>query len=142
MPFNETLKQLRLQRNLTQEELGKATGLSKSTIGMYESGKRKPNFEILEIFADYFNTDMNNLIGKESIGINTTELTPKNQRDIQKRLNEILSDLNSDAALTFYNGDDPLDEETLALLKASLENSITVAKLKAKKKFTPKKYQR
>ena len=37
---------------------------------------------------------------------------------------------------------EPLDDETRELLKASLENSIRIAKINAKQKFTPKKYRK
>ena len=65
MSFNETLKKLRTEKKITQEELAQATGLSRSAIGMYESGSREPNFETLEVFADFFNVDMNTLLDKE-----------------------------------------------------------------------------
>ena len=32
---------------------------------MYENGEREPSFELLEIIADYFNVDMNYLLGKK-----------------------------------------------------------------------------
>ena len=37
---------------------------------------------------------------------------------------------------------EPLGDETRELLKASLENSIRIAKINAKQKFTPKKYRK
>lgn len=43
-------------------------GISKSTISMYENGNREPNFETLECIADYFNVDMNFLLGREPSG--------------------------------------------------------------------------
>lgn len=61
MAFADTLKRLRLSKGLTQEELANGTGLAKSSISMYESGRRKPSFEVLETFADFFNVDMNTL---------------------------------------------------------------------------------
>lgn len=64
MAFNDVLKKLRNARGITQEDVAKDTGLSKSTISMYESGNRKPSFEVLELFADYFNVDMNTLTEK------------------------------------------------------------------------------
>ncbi|WP_319403177.1 helix-turn-helix transcriptional regulator [uncultured Anaeromusa sp.] len=67
MAFNERIKTLRLEKNLTQDELAKATGLSRSAIGMYESGSREPNFETLEVLADFFNVDMNYLLGRSEI---------------------------------------------------------------------------
>ena len=64
MSFHNRLKELRRQRNLTQSELSKATKLSQSAIAMYESGKREPKIEVLELLADYFNVDMNYITGK------------------------------------------------------------------------------
>lgn len=61
MAFGDTLKELRLKSGLTQEDVAKGTGLSKSSISMYELGNRKPSFEVLEAIADFFNVDMNTL---------------------------------------------------------------------------------
>ena len=52
----------------------------------------------------------------------------KDERDIQKRLQSILDDLDSNAALSFYNIDQEMDEDTKNLLRISLENSIRLAK--------------
>lgn len=66
MAFNTVLKSLRIKKDMTQEDLARATGLTKSAIGMYEAGLREPKFEVLEIFADYFNVDMNTLLDKKT----------------------------------------------------------------------------
>lgn len=58
------LKSLRIKENLTQEELANKMNISRSTIGMYEQGKRTPPPDVLELFADYFNVDMNYITGK------------------------------------------------------------------------------
>lgn len=67
MEFKDILKSLRTEKGLSQTDLAKITGLTRSAIGMYEVGKREPNFETLEILADFFNVDMNTLLGKNSI---------------------------------------------------------------------------
>ena len=72
--FNEVLKFLRTSRNVTQSELAKVIGVRPSTIGMYESGDREPNFEIEEKIADYFNVSLDLLRGK-------TGMDPKTQVD-------------------------------------------------------------
>ncbi|MBS4933613.1 MAG: helix-turn-helix transcriptional regulator [Clostridiales bacterium] len=59
------LKYLRLRENLSQSELAEKLGVAKSTISMYEVGKREPDFETLEAIADLFNVDMNFLLGKD-----------------------------------------------------------------------------
>lgn len=65
MKFQESLKQLRIEKGLTQAELADALKISRSTIGMYEQGKRKPDFETLEVIADYFNVKMSVLLDGE-----------------------------------------------------------------------------
>lgn len=56
--YANKLRQLRKHRGLTQRELAEKLGLGKSAIGMYESGKRTPEFETLEAICDYFNVNM------------------------------------------------------------------------------------
>lgn len=65
--FSDNLKRLRKEINFTQEELAKALNVTKSRINMYERGEREPNFEMLESIADYFNVDMNYLLGKTDV---------------------------------------------------------------------------
>jgi len=64
MTFATKLRELRLSRKMTQESLAQAIKLQKSTISMYENGKREPGYEILEAIADTFNVDMNALLDK------------------------------------------------------------------------------
>ena len=73
MTFSERLKQLRTERKLTQEMLSKESGLTKSSIAMYETGKRKPKIEVLERLADFFNVDLDYLVGKSD---RTTVIAP------------------------------------------------------------------
>lgn len=65
--IGQRIKDLRMSRGLTQEQLADILKISKSRIGMYEIGKREPNFEMLEAIADYFNVDMNYLLGKSDV---------------------------------------------------------------------------
>ena len=65
--FGCVLKGLRTENKLTQQELADKLGISFSTISMYERGEREPGLEILEAIADYFNVDMNYLLGKSYI---------------------------------------------------------------------------
>ena len=72
--FSDVLKQLRLKANLSQEELAKHLGCSKSSISMYENGTREPNLETLEAIADYFNVDMNTLTDSKTSAELNSEL--------------------------------------------------------------------
>lgn len=65
--FNIRLKELRTKRGISQQNLADTVDMSKSSINMYERGEREPGIETLEAFADYFNVDLDYLIGKSDI---------------------------------------------------------------------------
>lgn len=62
--FKNIFRQLRISSGLTQVEFSKRIGISRSTIGMYETGAREPDFETLEKIADFFNVDIDYLLGR------------------------------------------------------------------------------
>lgn len=62
--FHFVLKSLRTEKGLTQDELSKILKISRSTVGMYENGSREPDYETLEAIADYFNVDIDFLLGR------------------------------------------------------------------------------
>ena len=79
--FNERLRQLRTAKNLSQFEFAKQIGISKSSVNMYERGEREPNFKMLEVIADYFNVDMDYLLGKTNIPLKNSvesQMLPSN----------------------------------------------------------------
>jgi len=65
--FPKRLKELRTEKDISQEELGLIMSLSKSTISLYESGKREPDYETLKKLADYFGCSTDYLLGKTNI---------------------------------------------------------------------------
>lgn len=66
MEFRNRLKELRSQKGLSQVALAEKLQVSKSIIGAYETGDRKPSYEILELLADFFNVSIDYLTGKEN----------------------------------------------------------------------------
>ena len=65
--LSKRLKELRNSKGLSQQALANEIGISKSSINMYERGEREPSVDTLELFADYYNVDMNYLLGNSSI---------------------------------------------------------------------------
>lgn len=61
--FSDMLVKLRKQDRLTQVEAARRMGITRSALSMYETGQREPDFETLEIIADFYNVDMNTLVG-------------------------------------------------------------------------------
>lgn len=64
--FSDTLLHLRRQAGLSQQALADATGLSRSAVGMYETGKREPDLDTLRLLSEFFGVDMNTLTSPES----------------------------------------------------------------------------
>lgn len=58
------LKKLRLQNNLTLQELAKKVNIVASTISYLENGKRQFTQEHLELLSKFFNCSTDYLLGK------------------------------------------------------------------------------
>lgn len=65
--FGERLRSLRASKNLSQMDFAKQIKVSKSSVNMYERDEREPGFETLERIADYFNVDIDYLLGKSDV---------------------------------------------------------------------------
>lgn len=98
--FPIRLRKLRQQKGISQEVLGNALSVDKSTISLYETGKRKPDYEILERIANYFNTTTDYLIGR------INDPTPY---DVDEPTEQDLEELMKKGGLMFHG--QPLDEE-------------------------------
>lgn len=135
------VKELRKQKHITQEELGKVLDIQKAAISKYENGRAEPSTEVLKKMSAYFGVSIDYLLGnstsKELPGSNLPPLTPKDERDIARDLENMIESLDGSAAMGNAEGDE--DRE---LLRASLETAMKIAKRTATKKFTPKKYQK
>ena len=135
------VKELRKQKHITQEELGKVLDIQKAAISKYENGRAEPSTEVLKKMSAYFGVSIDYLLGnstsKEIPDSNLPPLTPKDERDIARDLENMIESLDGSAAMGNTEGDE--DRE---LLRASLETAMKIAKRTAKKKFTPKKYQK
>ena len=123
-----------MREKMSQAELADKLGVSKSTVGMYELGKREPDFETLEAIADLFNVDMNFLLGK--VG---SELSPKDERDIAKDLNRIMTEIKKgNNGPLYYNGIE-MDDASINLLQNAIEYALRETKKENKVKYNPNK---
>lgn len=140
MSISKNIKKLRLEHNLSQKEFAKIAGVSDKAVSTWENGTKEPRMGTIQKIADFFGIKKSDII--EDNDDNLPELTSRDERDIKKHLDKALENLENDEALMFDGEPVEMDTETKELLKASLENSIRLAKTLAKKKYTPKKYQK
>jgi len=61
--FSERLKELRLDKNLSQRELAKATGISQNAITCWETAKSLPIANAIIVLAKFFDVSTDYLLG-------------------------------------------------------------------------------
>lgn len=59
------LKELRIEKNYEQKRISEEFSLSRGTYSLYESNQRRPSYEILVKFADYYNVSVDYLLGRD-----------------------------------------------------------------------------
>lgn len=62
--FPQRLQALRNERELSQEDLAKRTGLQATAVSHFETGTRKPSFDNLRRLADALETTVDYLMGR------------------------------------------------------------------------------
>lgn len=62
MTFGDILRELLEDNNITQKQLAADLNIGATTIGNYIRGLREPDFEILKLFATYFNVTTDYLL--------------------------------------------------------------------------------
>lgn len=65
--FASRLKELRTERGLSQDAVGKIAGVSRYAVYTYEKGKAFPTAEGLMALADYFDVTLDYLLGRSDI---------------------------------------------------------------------------
>ena len=62
--FNQRLKELRKEKNISQLELAKLLNMTKMAISHWESGHSEPSISQLIEISNYFDVTVDYLIGK------------------------------------------------------------------------------
>ena len=136
--FSKNLKYFMEQKGISQMDLVNDLQLSQSTVSNWCTGLKLPRMNKIQMLADYFGIEKSDLLERKTSS--DSQLSSKDEKDIEKALQDTLNQLESEQNGLMFSGQ-ALDDETRELLKISLENSLRMAKITAKKKFTPKKYR-
>ncbi|MBQ6052648.1 MAG: helix-turn-helix domain-containing protein [Clostridia bacterium] len=81
MSFNMKLRTLRKMKGMRQRELADALGVALSTIAMWETANREPNFAMIRKIADYFSVSIEELVNDDiEIGYNNGNTLKNNAR--------------------------------------------------------------
>ncbi|MGN1077701.1 MAG: helix-turn-helix domain-containing protein [Candidatus Gallimonas sp.] len=61
----ERIKELMQEENLNQSRLAEKVGVKQNTISAWLLGKKEPSIKSLWLLADYFNVDIDYLVGRK-----------------------------------------------------------------------------
>ena len=62
--FKDRLKELRIERNVSQADLGKIVNMSKMAVSHWENGHSEPSIAQLIAISSFFDVSVDYLIGK------------------------------------------------------------------------------
>lgn len=68
------VKELRKQKHITQEELGKVLDIQKAAISKYENGRAEPSTEVLKKMSAYFGVSIDYLLGNSPAKLSAQKL--------------------------------------------------------------------
>lgn len=133
MNFAKKLKDLRVEKKLTQEELANKSGISIKSISRYELGETLPRSEkyykkladALEVDTDYFLSQETNFLLNAN-----KEFGYKGAKDAEEIINGIIG--------LMAGGE--LPEEDKATILSAIQEAFYMAKME-NKKYIPKKYK-
>ena len=123
--FPVRIKLMRLKRGISQAELAKAVEVSTSTIGMYEQGRRKPDFFMLIKICIELDIDSDYVLGLDK------KFKPRTI-EIDELLSRFIMEIRKNKKV-IYNGDimDKIAREKFAV---SFATAFEVAKILVNKK--------
>ncbi|WP_242223700.1 helix-turn-helix transcriptional regulator [Bacillus cereus group sp. BfR-BA-01380] len=133
MTLVNTIKSLCAQRKTTISALERELEFGNGTIRRWD--KTSPSADKLQKVADYFYVTIDSLLGRE----NQPQLNRKDEKDIEKRMEEIKRDLKDSQGLMFSG--EPMSEEAVDSLLDAMEYIVRQTKI-INKKYIPKKYRK
>ena len=104
------IKTLRENRRISQIDLANVLGVSKSTVSMWETGRREPDSAMLINIAEYFNCSLDYLLGRSDTEIDDSVLDLVNSidDDLLEKFGNIFEALRAQRARNGFLSDEEL----------------------------------
>lgn len=115
MKIGSKLFDLRTKINLSRESVANALGVSKSTIGHWETDSREPSFEMLDKLADIYGVTVSSIFSQNDVN------TSDEKVDF---LDRIILELKNEGILSEYSRFEDLDDSNKQILIGALNNHI------------------
>ena len=140
MGLYELIRDIAKSKGYSVNKLEKELGFARSSINKFN--KNKPSVEKLQQIADLLEVSLDYLLSNtdETIKEKAPTLTARDERDIEKILNNTREQLLSQEGLMFDG--DPASPEAIDSILSAMQIGMEMAKKKNKEKYTPKKYKK
>ncbi|MBV4431517.1 helix-turn-helix domain-containing protein [Clostridium tyrobutyricum] len=100
------LKELRYKKDIKQEDVAKAIGISKSGYGYYEQGRSMPDPEMLLKLAKYFKVSVDYLLGNSD-----NKNTPNSDITPAEKISKLVKDNKIETLAAHFDGEDLTDDD-------------------------------
>jgi transcriptional regulator with XRE-family HTH domain len=140
--IGDRIKALRKEHSLTLKDLSEKANISISFLSDIENGRSNPSLERLNDIAKALDTTTSYLLGENQLvnEKNETQLNKRDEKDIEKRLNQIKTELMENQNGLMLSGE-PVSPDAVQSIVDALEFGMRQAKL-INKKYIPKKYRK
>lgn len=139
MGLYENIRDIAKTKGLSINRLEQELGFARSSINKFN--KNTPSVEKLQQVAERLNVTVDNLMTGDVVDENSeTTLTPKDEKDIEKILEQTREQLMNQEGLMFDG--DPASPEAIDSILSAMQIGMELAKKKNKEKYTPKKYKK
>lgn len=134
--FSKRLRYYLSKYEMTQAELAKRLGVGTTSVYNWCNGIKTPRMDKVDVMCDLFNCSRSDLIEEKP----PSTLTPRDERDIEKILDQTREQLLSQEGLMFDGK--PASPEAVESIISAMQIGMEMAKKKNKEKYTPKKYKK
>ncbi len=129
------------ERGVTAYRVAKETGVTTATLTNWKKGNYTPKQDKLQKIADYFGVTIEYLMtGENSSEVPSPALTSRDERDIEKILENTRNQLLNQEGLMFDGK--PASPEAIDSILSAMRVGMEMAKEKNKQLYTPKKYKK
>lgn len=137
--FSKRLRYYLNKYEITQVELAKRLGVGTTSVYNWCNGIKTPRMDKVDAMCELFHCKRSDLMDEKS-SEDSSRLTPRDERDIEKILDQTKEQLLSQEGLMFEGK--PATQEAIDSILSAMQIGMELAKKKNKKKYTPKKYKK
>lgn len=119
----DIFEQLRQKRGVSVYKIAKETGVTQSTLSDWKRGRSTPKTDNMKKLADYFGVSIDYLTTGEEPELEKANVNSKTEdRDIAKRFDAIIGDINDPEGSPLYFDGVELDDKTKEIMATFVTN--------------------